>query len=264
MRRNSAAAIGADEEVTGVALSIAFGVSVRQLGIDHDVMGIEQLAKEGEIVAALAVGEEAVVANPVEAIRQGMQQETADELVGIERHQFGLAVLAIVFPGEADLAIKERDQPAVGDGDAMGVAAEITQHLFGATERRLGIDDPFDVPELVEPGGKGRGLGETGEVAEEAQLAGIECILQVLEEQSTKQTREHAHGQEEAGSASDPACAVERGAAAWDHAMNVRMVLQGLTPQVWSTAVTPICAPRCLGSAAMVVSASAAARNRIA
>jgi hypothetical protein len=62
----------------------------------------------------------------------------------------------------------ESDQPAVGDGDAMGVAAEIGQHLFGATERRLGIDDPFDASQLVEPGGKGRGLGKTGEVAEKA------------------------------------------------------------------------------------------------
>ncbi len=65
------AAIEIDEEVTGVSLSIAFGVSVRQLGIGRDVMGIEQPATEGEIVAALAVGEEAVVANPVEAHAAG-------------------------------------------------------------------------------------------------------------------------------------------------------------------------------------------------
>src|SRR5437763_14602241 len=103
------------------------------------MMGIEQPAAESEIVAALPVGEEAVVANAVEAVRQGMQQETADELVGIKRHQLGLAVLAIVFPGEADLAVGQRDQSAVGDGDAMGVAAEIGQHLLGATERRLGV-----------------------------------------------------------------------------------------------------------------------------
>ena len=84
--------------------------------------------------------------------------------------------------------------------------------------------------QLVEPGGEGRGLGKTGELAEEAQLAGVECVLQVLQEQATKQAREHAHRQEEAGAASDPARAVERGAAAGHDAMNVRMVLQGLTP----------------------------------
>src|SRR3981189_1867728 len=227
---HGAAALGADEEVTGVALSIAFGVTGRRLGIGRRVMGIEQPAAEGEVVAASAIGEEAVVANAMEAVRQGMQQESADELVGIERHHLGLAVLAVVLPGEADLAVKERDQPTVGDGDAMGIAAEIGQHLFGATEWRLGIDDPFDASELVEPGGEGRGLGKTGEVAEEADLASIECILQILQEQPTKQAREHAYRQEEVGAASDPARAVERGAAAWHHAMNVRMVLQGLTP----------------------------------
>ena len=78
--------------------------------------------------------------------------------------------------------------------------------------------------ELVERGGEGRGLGKTSEVAEEAQLAGLECIQQVLQEQATKQAREHAHRQEEVGAASDPARAVERGAATRHHAMNMRMV----------------------------------------
>lgn len=165
-----------------VALSIAFGVTGCELGIGRRVMGVEQPAAEREVVAAPAIGKKAVVANAVEAVRQGMQEETADELVGIERHQLGLAVLAIVFPGEADLAVGERDQLAVGDGKAMGVAAEIGQHLCGATERRLGTDGPFDASELVEPGGEGRGLGHTGEVAEEAQLAGVECLLEILEQ----------------------------------------------------------------------------------
>jgi hypothetical protein len=31
----------------------------------------------------------------------------------------------------------ERDQPAVGDGDAVGVAGEIGQHRLGAAERGL-------------------------------------------------------------------------------------------------------------------------------
>ena len=53
---HGAAAIGADEEVTGVALSIAFGVTGRQLGIGRCVMGIEQPAAEGEVVAALRFG----------------------------------------------------------------------------------------------------------------------------------------------------------------------------------------------------------------
>ena len=34
------------------------------------------------------------------------------------------------------------DQATVGDGDPVGIAAEIGQHLLGRAERRLGIDDP--------------------------------------------------------------------------------------------------------------------------
>jgi hypothetical protein len=41
-----------------------------------------------------------------------------------------------------DLAIDEGDQPMVGDGHAMGVAAEILQHLFGATEGALQVNHP--------------------------------------------------------------------------------------------------------------------------
>ena len=49
----------------------------------------------------MAVGEEAVVADAMEAVGQGVQQEAADELVGVERHDLGLAVMAIVLPAEA-------------------------------------------------------------------------------------------------------------------------------------------------------------------
>ena len=35
------------------------------------------------------------------------------------------------------------DQPAVGDGDAVGIARQIGQNGLWAAERTLGIDDPF-------------------------------------------------------------------------------------------------------------------------
>ena len=40
------------------------------------------------------------------------------------------------------LAIEEGDQPMVGDGHAMGVTAEILQHIFGATEGAFLVDHP--------------------------------------------------------------------------------------------------------------------------
>jgi hypothetical protein len=61
-----------------------------------------------------------------------------------ERHHLGLAVMAIVFPGEVDLAVGEPGETRVCEGDAMGIAAEISQHLIGSGERALGIDHPFE------------------------------------------------------------------------------------------------------------------------
>lgn len=47
------------------------------------------------------------MADAMEAVRQGMQEKATDELVGIKRHHLDLAILPIVLPGEAHLAIGE-------------------------------------------------------------------------------------------------------------------------------------------------------------
>jgi hypothetical protein len=43
-----------------------------------------------------------------------------------------------------DLAVGEPGQTRVGYRHAMGIAAEIGQHLLGSCERALGIDHPCD------------------------------------------------------------------------------------------------------------------------
>ena len=45
----------------------------------------EQFASSGDVVGARAAGEQAVVADAVEAVRQHVDQESADELGGGER-----------------------------------------------------------------------------------------------------------------------------------------------------------------------------------
>ena len=48
-----------------------------------------------------------------------------------------------VAPAKGYVALGESNQPAVGNGDAMGVGAEIAQHMFRPAERPLGVDDPI-------------------------------------------------------------------------------------------------------------------------
>ena len=112
----------------------------------------------------------------------------------------------------------------------MRIAAEISQHLFGAAEWRLGIDHPVGPSELIEPLGERGGIGEVGEIAKEAQVASREGGLQLLQKQAAEQPGEDAHRQEEAGPASDPTCAVERRSTTGHNTVDMRMVLQGLAP----------------------------------
>src|SRR5262252_2288238 len=83
-------------------------------GIDRDEWYCEELADTRDIAGAGLACEKAVVADAVKALRQHVHQETADELVGIERHllvplgTFG----TVILPPEGDALVVERDQAA--------------------------------------------------------------------------------------------------------------------------------------------------------
>jgi len=134
----------------------------------------QQIAAERQLLAPTAVGKEADVADAMEAVRHGMLQEAADEFVGGERHDLGLAVLPIVLPGETDLAVVKCAQAAVGDGDAVGVTVEIAEDLFGFREWGFTKDDPVNLGQRVDVGGEAGWNGQSGcRVAENLALAHI-------------------------------------------------------------------------------------------
>ena len=57
-------------------------------------------------------------------------REAAKELIDWQSHEPLLVAVRGIAPSEGDVAIGEGNQPAVGDGDAMSIGAEITQHMF--------------------------------------------------------------------------------------------------------------------------------------
>jgi hypothetical protein len=71
-----------------------------------------------------------------------VKQEATQELIDRQSHDPLAVVVSRISPSESNVTVSEGKQPVVGDGDAMGVSAEIAQHVFGAAEGRLGIDDP--------------------------------------------------------------------------------------------------------------------------
>jgi hypothetical protein len=93
---------------------------------------------------AIAAGEQAVVADAVEAFGQDVDEEAADELIDVGRHR-GVSARSldpVVLDLESDLPPVKCEQAAVRDGDTVGVARQIGEHGLGPCKRALGIDEP--------------------------------------------------------------------------------------------------------------------------
>lgn len=194
----------------------------------------QQASAERELVGAMAVRQEAVVTNAMEAIRQHVQEEAAYELGDRDAPDFVLvtATLPVVLPAEANVDLIDIEQASVGDSDAMGVAREIGQELLGTGEGLFRIDDPFGCAQRCKSGGKCLRLIETHEIGKELQFTGFECCRQTFEEQPPEQAREHANRKEESGLAGNPTLAVRRHAATRNDAVHMRMVMEVLSPCV--------------------------------
>lgn len=91
--------------------------------------GTEQAADRVDVALASITGEEACVANAMEAGRQDMDQEMADELGGRQGHDLNpvAALDAVVFPAEGHGVGIGADQAVVRDCDAVRASAEVGQ-----------------------------------------------------------------------------------------------------------------------------------------
>ena len=73
---------------------------------------------------------------------QNVQHESAQELMSGNSHNLLLAVVGIISPAEGDAIVLEGHEAMVGDGDAVGVAGQVVENMFGAAEGWLGVGDP--------------------------------------------------------------------------------------------------------------------------
>ena len=118
-----------------------------------------------------------------------MDQEAANELVGVDRHKLvaSIALGPVILPFESHAFAVEGDQPAIGNGDPVGVAGQVGKHSVGSAKRPLGIDHPFDLPQCGKPGLERCRLGEGGLVGEELQAPGMVGGGQPFQEQATEE-----------------------------------------------------------------------------
>jgi len=83
----------------------------------------QQLPAKRQQMGSSPVSEEAEVADANEAWRQQVQEKSSQELLERERHRSLFVLVSGVAPTKGDLLVGKGDEPMVGDGDAMGVAA---------------------------------------------------------------------------------------------------------------------------------------------
>ena len=159
-----------------------------------------------------------------------MEQEAAQELFDSKSHESFPVAVCGVAPAEGDVAVGEIDQSGVGDGNAMGVGAEIAQHVGRSSEGGLGVDDPVVAEQHPEPGSEGTWLSKWQKVAVELECASMECVAKSFDELAAEDFAEHIDGQKEGSAGGDPGCVIRRESAGGKYAMDMRMKLQALIP----------------------------------
>jgi hypothetical protein len=96
-----------------------------------------------KLVLPVAIGEEAVLVDAMQSVRQRVKKETANELVDIEIRDLRLVVMTIILPTKGGADLDQTDEAGVGYRDTMGVATQISQDLLGTGEVRLFLDHPL-------------------------------------------------------------------------------------------------------------------------
>ena len=125
-RRFSAGFKDLDDDHAAAADWTGFGFIDGLVGIGSriTILRHQQSASQGDIVGAVAVGEQAVMPDMVESFGEDVDQKAPNELMDRQVHDF-VALCSfgsIILPGKGDGTIVNVDQPAVGDGDPMSIA----------------------------------------------------------------------------------------------------------------------------------------------
>ena len=85
----------------------------------------------------------------------------------------------------------------VGDGHAMGVPAQILEHIFGASKGSFGINHPVVPEQRPEPGSKSLWLSKPLQFSMEIELAILEGTPEGRDKLAAKNTPEHLDGKKE-------------------------------------------------------------------
>ncbi len=90
------------------------------------------------MLGTMAIGEEAIVPDPHEALGKHVEQKPSDKLLDREAHHLHFVAMSVVPPTETDLAVFASEEALVTDSDPTGIAPEVGEDLLGTAEGGLG------------------------------------------------------------------------------------------------------------------------------
>ena len=131
-----------------------------------------------------------------EALREAVQEKAPQELIHRQTHAPLFVLVCGVPPAKRNLAVRERDQAAVGYGDAVSVSAEIPDDVLGPAKRALTVDDPVVAEELPQPGGERLRMSKKLQLSMKTELTPAMSAFQPGHELAAKNAAEDFHGQE--------------------------------------------------------------------
>ena len=123
--------------------------------------------------------------DPDKAFGEHMEEEATDKLEGRQLDASVRSGLLIVPGPEGHRLSIEGQESLVGDGHPVGVMAQVAEHVPGATEGRLGIDDPFGSSGFPHEPFEDRHVSPMPDFAGEGELPLLEGLAQAIEELSS-------------------------------------------------------------------------------
>jgi hypothetical protein len=150
--------------------------------------------------------------------------------------------MRIILPSKSDFAVGKVHDPVIGNGDSVSVSGQVVEDMFGSSEWPFGIDYPALAEQWPKEGVERFPLGEHFDPARKLELSRIKGGFQSVGELAAKHLAQHFHRQEEIVARVNPALVIGRKATGRDHAMDMRMDLQILSPGVQNAEESDLCA----------------------
>jgi len=163
----------------------------------------------------LGGGVEAEVADLVEAVGEDVLHKAVEELDRVE----GLEVVAA--GAEDNAIVGDVEQTAVGDADAMGVTAEVSDDVLGGAEGGLRVDVPGELGHLGDETAEGARVVEGVDMGERP--CGVGRAQEGEELAPEQLAHDVLHGEQVASGRVAEALSVEREAAGGDDGVDVGM-----------------------------------------